>query len=156
MNDAQTYPIGLYQTAHAGKARATAPTVGQLRPLDAATQRCRRSPKRQTEPRTDSHAADGFLKCTFLPKLAQPHPLPPCRETVKTEREFYSSLSRLAEHYGIQPLPTEHYSYPYNITLAMWDVQQKLKRKDDTWYSLRLVAEARKTFLTGEQRYKTR
>lgn len=69
------------------------------------------------------------------------------------ERNFYKSLSQLAEHYDIEPLQTQDYGYPYNIALAMWDAETKLKKNNVNWDTLRLVQDSKKTFFTSEERY---
>lgn len=156
MNYATTYPIGNYQQTRTEKATATAPTVGRVCQLDAKTKGCKRSTERQTESRADSNVANGFLKSTFLPKLKTEQSVQACKKTTKTERDFYQSLSKLAEHYNIEPMETQIYGYPYNIALAIWDMETKLKRANINWDSLRLVQDSRKTFLVSGERYDTR
>ena len=112
MNYATQYSIGNYQHTPAENTTATAPTIRRVRTMDAKSQRCRRGTERQTEICTDSNASDGFLKCVFLPKLKTVQSAQACKKTAKTERDFYKSLSQLAEHYGIEPLQTKGYGYP--------------------------------------------
>lgn len=156
MNYATTYPIGNYQQTRTEKTTAIAPTVRRVCQLDAKTKGCKRSTERQTESRTDSNVANGFLKITFLPKLKIEQSVQACKKTVITERDFYQSLAKLAEHYSIEPMQTQLYGYPYNIALAMWDMETKLKRTNINWDSLRLVQDSRKTFFVSEERYDTR
>jgi hypothetical protein len=155
MNYATQHHIGNYQLSRTATATATAPTVGRVCQLDAKAKRRKRSTERQAENRADSHATNGFLKCTFLPKLKTAQSVQACRETAKTERDFYKSLSSLAEHYRIEPMQTKAYGFPYNIVLATWDLETKLKRSVVNWDSLRLAEDSRKTFLISEQRYDT-
>lgn len=152
MNYATQHYIGNYQPTRTKKTTAIAPTVGRVLPLDAKTQRCKPSAEGQTEIRTDSHVTNGFLKSTFLPKLKTAQSVQACQ---KTQRDFYKSLSRLAEHYGIEPMPTQEYSYPYNMALSMWDAQTQLKQRNANWDSIRLVQDSKKTYLTSEEWYKT-
>ncbi|AWG23890.1 hypothetical protein [Flavobacterium kingsejongi] len=156
MNYATTYNIGDYQNPRTETTTAIASTVKRVRTVDAKTKRCKPSTKRQTESRTDSNVANGFLKSTFLPKLKTEQSFQACKETAKMERDIYQSLSKLAEHYGVEPMQTQIYGYPYNITLAMWDIETKLKRTHLNWDSLRLVQDSKKTFFISEERYDTR
>ena len=156
MNYATTYPIGNYQHTRTEKTKAIAPTIGRVRTMDAKTKRCKPSTKRQAESLTNSNVANGFLKSVFLPKLKTQQSLQACKEIAKTERDFYQSLSKLAEQYGIEPMQTQIYGYPYNIALAMWDIETKLKRTHLNWNSLRLVQDSKKTFFVSEERYDTR
>ncbi|SHM90504.1 hypothetical protein [Flavobacterium chilense] len=156
MNYATTYPIGNYQQNRTETATAIAPTIGRVRTMDAKTKGCKRSTERQTKSRTDSNVANGFLKSTFLPKLKTEQSVQACKKTAKMERDFYQSLSKLAEHYSIEPMQTQIYGYPYNIALAMWDMEIKLKRTNINWDSLRLVQDSRRIFFVSEERYDTR
>ena len=155
MNYATQYTIGNYQHAPAENTTATAPTNGRFLTMDAESQRLKRGTERQTEICTHSNASDGFLKCVFLPKLKTVQSVQACKKTAKTERDFYKSLSQLAEHYGIEPLQTKGYGYPYNMALAMWDAETKLKQNNVNWDNLRLVQDSKKTFFTSEERYNT-
>jgi len=153
MNYANTYPIGSYQHTRTETTTAIAPTVGRVRKLDAKTKGRKPSAERQAEIPTDSDATNGFLKATFLPRLKTAQSVQACQ---KTERDFYQSLSKLAEHYSIEPMQTQIYGYPYNIALAMWDMETKLKQTNINWDSLRLVQDSKKTFFVSEERYDTR
>ena len=155
MNATKNY-IGNYQQTRTETATAIAPTAKRVRTMDAKTKGCKRSAERQAESRTDSNVANGFLKSAFLPKLKTEQSVQTCKKTVKTERNFYQSLSKLAEHYGIEPMQTQIYGYPYNIALAMWDIETKLKRTHLNWDSLQLVQDSKKIFLVSEERYDTR
>jgi hypothetical protein len=155
MNYATQYPIGNYQHTRTKNTTATAPTIKRVRPLDAESQRCKRGSERQTEISADSNASNGFLKCVFLPKLKTVQSVQACKKTAKMERDFYKSLSQLAEHYGINPLQTQDYGYPYNMALAMWDAENKLIQINVNWDNLRLVQDSKKIFFTSEERYGT-
>ena len=153
MNYATQQNIGNNPYTRTAKATEVAPTVGRVRTMDAKTKRRRPSTERQTEIRTDSNATNGFLKCTFLPKLKTAQSVQACK---KSERDFYQSLSKLAEHYSIEPMPTQQdYGYPYNMVLAMWDMDTKMKRSLRNWDGFKLILDSKKTFLTSEERYDT-
>ncbi|WP_204351016.1 hypothetical protein, partial [Serratia marcescens] len=98
------------------------------------------------------NATNGILKCTFLPKLQIAQSVQACQ---KTERDFYKSLSKLAEHYSIEPIQTKDFEFPYNIALSMWDVETKVKRTNSNWDSFKLVQDSNRIFLTSEERYNT-
>ncbi|MFH7000528.1 hypothetical protein [Flavobacterium bizetiae] len=155
MNYATQYTIGNYQHTPAENTTATAPTIGRVLTMDAKSQRHKRSTERQTEICTHSNVTNGFLKCTFLPKLKTVQSIQACKKTAKTERDFYKSLSQLNGHYGIEPLQTQDYGFPYNMALAMWDAETKLKQNNVNWDNLRLVQDSKKTFFTSEERYST-
>ncbi|RRJ92752.1 hypothetical protein EG240_01670 [Paenimyroides tangerinum] len=152
MNYATQHHIGNYHNTRTETATAIAPTVGRVRQLATKTKGCKPSAERQAEIRTDSNATNGILKFTFLPKLKTAPSVQACQ---KTERDFYKSLSKLAEHYSIEPMQTQDFEFPNNIKLAMWDMETKLKRTHINWDSLRLVQDSKKAFLKSEERYDT-
>jgi hypothetical protein len=155
MNYAQTYHIGNNQSSRTKKTKAFTPTTLRVRPLDAKTQRCKRSSKRQTQISTCGDVANGFLKTSFLPKLQEPNTIQACQKTAKMENDFYCSLSKLAEHYDVVPIQTNHYDYPYNMALAIWDMEEKLKERVLNWQKIRLVQDRKKTYLISEEKYDT-
>lgn len=155
MDYATQYHIRYNPNTPTAETTAVTPTVRRVRPLDAKTEGRKRNPKGQTEVCTDSHVANGFLKASFLPKLKISKSVQACTESEKKERDFYSSLSQLAAHYGIEPMQTRQYDYPYNISLALWDAQEKLKQTGSNWDSLQLVQDRKKTFFISEERYRT-
>jgi hypothetical protein len=155
MNYATQHHIGNNQHTRTETPTAIAPTVGRVRQLDAKTKRYKRSAERQTEIRTDSNATNGFLKSVFLPKLKETKTVQTCKETAKTERDFYKSLSNLAEHYSIETMNTKDFEFPYNIALGMWDVEAKLKRTSANWDSFKLIQDSKKTSFVSEERYDT-
>ena len=80
-----------------------------------------RTAQRQQSVRTACDAANGILKCRFLPKFkgaVQPD--------ATGESDFYCALNLLALHYSIPLMPTRHLGFPYNKALALWEVQQQL------------------------------
>lgn len=150
MNYATQHHIGNYQHTRTETTTAIAPTVERVRQLATKTKRCKPSAERQAEIRTDSNATNGILKCTFLPKLKTAQSVQACE---KTERDFYKSLSKLAEHYSIETMQTKDFGFPYNITLAMWDMEAKVKRNHINWDSFKLLQDSKKTFFVSEERY---
>lgn len=155
MNDAQTYHIGDNQSTRKKTTKTIVPTVERVRQLDAKSQRRKRNSERQTEVRTNRSVANGFLKTSFLPKLKETKTVQACRKTAKTERDLYKSLSQLAEHYKIEPMQTSQFEYPYNMALAIWDMEEKLKQRILNWEEIRLVQDSKKTYFISEEKYNT-
>ncbi|SHM23348.1 hypothetical protein SAMN05443543_1274, partial [Flavobacterium flevense] len=104
---------------------------------------------------TSTNVANGFLRTSFLPVLAETKTVKACKKTANTEKDFYQSLSQLATHYNINPIHTQPFGYPYNITLALWDTKEKLKNKVMDWEEIKLVQDSKKTFFTSEERHNT-
>ena len=152
MNYATQHHIGNYQHTRTKTTTAIAPTVGRVRQLDAKTKGRKPSAERQAEIRTDSNAPNGILKCTFLPKLKTAQSVEACQ---KTERDFYKSLSKLSNHYSIEPMQTQDFEFPYNIVLSMWDMETKVKRTNINWEGFKLIQDSKKTYFTSEERYNT-
>ena len=152
MNYATQHHIGNYQHTRTETTTAIAPTVGRVRQLATKTKGRKPSAERQAEIRTNSNATNGILKCTFLPKLKTAPSVQACQ---KTERDFYKSLSKLAKHYRIEPMQTNSFKFPYKMALAMWDMENKVKRTNSNWDGFRLVKDSRKTYFISEERYNT-
>ena len=155
MNYATQHHIGNYQPTRTKTATAFTPTVGRVRKLDAETQGRQRNQKGQTAVRTSGYVANGFLRTSFLPRMEETETVQACRDNAKMEKDFYMSLSKLAEHYGINPKTTQSLGYPYNIALALKDTEELLEQKVMDWDEIRLVQDGKKTFLTSEERYNT-
>ena len=155
MNYATQNYIGNNQYTQTKATKTVVSTVERVCQLDAKTKGRKRNSERQTEISSNENVANGILKCTFLPKLKAEQSVQACKKTAKTERDFYKSLSKLAEHYSIEPMQTKEFTFPYNIVLGMWDMETKLKRTHINWDDLRLVQDSKKTFLKSEERYDT-
>lgn len=157
--------LGKSKNTRKTKAKTTASTVGRICRLDEAGQKRFGNSERPTEICSDKSTSDGFLKCTFLPKLKEniaqklasdeQNLTQIQRKNTKTESDFYQSLSRLTEHYGLNPISTKYFGYPYNIALALDDIQKQLKNKVKDWEEIRLIEEKGKTYFTSEERYST-
>ncbi|UDQ54626.1 hypothetical protein [Chryseobacterium indologenes] len=157
MKNATQNPIGNHSTARRKKTKATAPTAKGVRTMDASAQRQFGNTERPTEICSRFTASDAFLKTCFIPLLKENDitAKQSQRRIAKTERDFYKSLSQLAEHYDIQPMPTRHFGYPYNVRLALMDVQKQLKGKTENWAGVRLIDKNGKTNFTVEERCNT-
>ena len=155
MNYATPYHIGNDHNTTATQTKTTAPTIGRVRRVDETPQRCRRNQKRPKEVSSCSDASNAFLKCSFLPKLKENGTVQACEESKGLERDFYQSLSNLAEHYHLDPKPYLQFEYPYNLALAIHDVQQQLKNKTRDWEEIQLISDKGKVYFTSEERYNT-
>ena len=155
MDYAQTYHIGNNQATRTKKTKAVVQTAQRVRPMDAKTQRCERSSKRQTQVSTCGNVANGFLKTSFLPRLKETETPQACMETAKMHKDFYKSLSLLAEHYNIEPMQTNQFDYPYNMALAIRDIEEKLKQSVLNWQEIRLVQDSKQTYFISEEKYNT-
>lgn len=155
MNYVQTQNIRKNKHPRTKKANTVAPTAQRVYDLDAKTQRCQRDSERQTKISPCNDASNGFLRASFLPKLLKKETIQACKESEKMQTDFYNSLTALAEHYNIQPMLTKEFEYPYNITLAIWDIEEKLKKCVFNWQEIRLLQGSEKTYLMSEEKYTT-
>jgi len=152
MNYATQNNIGSYHRTRKRKAKTVTSAIGRVRRVDAKTQRRQRSTERQTAIRTDSDVTNGILTCRFLPKLKAGETLQACQ---KTERDFYQSLSKITKSYKVEPMQTKEFGYPYNVALALWDMQTKLKQAHRDWDRLYLAKSKRKAFLATTENFDT-
>ena len=148
--------LGKSKNTRKTKAKTTASTVGRICRLDEAGQKRFGNSERPTEIRSCATTTDGFLKSTFLPKLKAENRVEQDGDnSIKIEKDFYQSLSQLAEHYQIQPKPTRDFGFPYNVALALDDLRNLLKNNIKDWKEIRLIEEKGKTYFTSEERYNT-
>lgn len=161
MNNATKNHIGKNKTSRRTKTKATAQTIERICGMDEAGKRRFRNPKRPSKIRSDIRTSDDFLKTTFLPKLRENEFLDNgtfpqnSKQSKRTERDFYQSLSQLSEHYTIHPMPTQDFEFPYNLCLSLWNMEQQLKNTIENWQNIRLIQKENKTFFTSEERCDT-
>jgi len=155
MNYATDNHIGNSETARAKKTKTASHTARRVYTLDAETQRRRRGAERQTKVSACGDATNGFLKVSFLPRLQENKTVQACQNISKMENDFYSSLDSLAEHYHIVPMATRHFEYPYNMALAVSDLEEKLKKSVWNFSELRLLQDSHRTYLLSEEKYTT-
>ena len=147
--------IGKNQSSRRKRTTTTALAIGRLRKVASKTQNSERNTERPTEIRTDSNAYNGFLKCRFLPKQEETPSVQDFKERLKIERDFYQSLSNFARQYNIEPIQTKDFGFPYNIALAMWDLEKKVEQVNEDWNSFKLIRNNRKILFVKEERYYT-
>jgi hypothetical protein len=155
MNYAKDNHSGNSETTRAKKTKTASRTARRVYALDAETKRCRRGAERQTKFSACEDATNGFLKVAFLPILQRAKTVQACQESAKMQDDFYSSLDSLARHYHIVPMPTRHFEYPNNTALAVWDLEEKLKKSVGNFSELRLLQDNHKTYLLSEEKYST-
>lgn len=154
--NATQHHIGKNKNTRRTKAKAIALAIGRICRMDETPERRFRNTEKQTEIRSCKPISNGFLTSTFLPKLKENDLEKPIQDNAKkTERDFYQSLSRLAEHYRIEPKTTQDFGYPYNVVLALDDIQHQLKDRVKNWEAIRLIQDKGKTYFTSEERYNT-
>lgn len=155
MDYAKDNYFGNSETARAKKTKTASRTALRVYALDAETQRRRRGAERQTQVSSCGDATDGFLKVAFLPVLQRTKTVQACQESAKMQDDFYASLYSLAEHYHIVPMPTRHLEQPYSMALALWDVEEKLKKCVRNFQEVRVLQDKGKTYLLSEEKYST-
>ncbi|KRB53729.1 hypothetical protein [Flavobacterium sp. Root186] len=155
MNYAKDNPIGNSETVRAKKTKTGSRTARRVYGLDAETQGRRRGAERQAKVSTCGDATDGFLKVSFLPRIQENKTLQAGQDISKMESDFYSSLDSLAGRYSIMPMATRHFEYPYNMALAVWDLQEKLKKTVGNFSELRAIQDSHRTYLLSEEKYTT-
>ena len=157
MNNATKNNIGNNSTARRKKTKRTVSTAKGLHRVDKSAKRQFRGSQRQAEIRTNLPTTDAFLKVCFKPKLNvnESSTKQSKRKISKTQRDFYKSLSQLSEHYGIEPMSTQGFDYPYNISLSLWDIEKQLRYKTENWDDIRLIKRGNKTFFALRERCST-
>ena len=157
--------IGKNKNTRKTKAKTTAPTIRRICRVDETGQERFGNSERPTKISSDKSITNGFLKCTFLPKLKENNAQKLAsdeqnltqiqRKNTKLESDFYQSFSQMAVHYRLNTMTTRHLGYPYNIALALDDIQKQLKNKVRDWEEIRLIEEKGKTYFVSEERYNT-
>ena len=155
MDYAKDNYFGNSATTRAKKTKTASRTARRVYGLDAETQGHRRGTERQTKVCACGDATDGFLKVSFLPRLQENKTVQACGDISKMESDFYSSLDSLAGHYHIVPMATRHFEYPYNMALAVSDLEEKLKKSVWNFSELRLLQDSHRTYLLSEEKYST-
>ena len=157
--------IGTNKNTRKTKAKTIAPTIRRICRVDETGQERFGNSERPTKISSDKSITNGFLKCAFLPKLKENNAQKLAsdeqnltqiqRKNTKLESDFYQSFSQMAVHYRLNTMTTRHLGYPYNIALALDDIQKQLKNKVRDWEEIRLIEEKGKTYFVSEERYNT-
>lgn len=156
MDNAKTDHIRKDKNSRKRRGGEALPQDFGVRQLDAKAKGCAGNCKGQEEVRPACHVADGLLRHTFFPKLGNAQMEQFTEISAKLESDFLKSLSRLAQHYGVDPFAKAiRFGFPYNINLALSDIKQKLQKNVSNWNGVNLVQENDKFFLVSEERYDT-
>lgn len=84
----------------------------------------------------------------FLPKMLEN------KSISINERDFFKSLSKLAEHYGFEPPNVKDEPYPYNVHLAYEYAERKVQQKEEYFNELRILEHLEKgTYLSVSEIY---
>ncbi|KUJ58346.1 hypothetical protein [Chryseobacterium aquaticum] len=156
MNETKDH-IGNNSTSRRKKTKTTASPINGVRRMDERVERQFGSEERPTEISSNLSTSDAFLRMCFLPKLKQSEMVAKYSKTkvAKMQRDFYKSLSHLAEHYSVQPMATKKFAFPYNVSLSLWDIEKQLKSKIANWDNIRLVQKENTTFFALRERCNT-
>ncbi|MCL1689451.1 hypothetical protein [Elizabethkingia anophelis] len=149
--------IGNYSATRRKKAKTTTPTTYGICRMDEVGKRQFGNKERQAEIGSGIGTSHAFLKTCFMPKLKEDKifSLEDKLHITKIERGFYKSLSLLTKHYGIRPLSTHDFNYPYNISLCLWDIQKQLKSKVQNCENIRLMEKEDEIFFVAQEHYNT-
>lgn len=145
MKNATKNHIGKNRNSRRKKAKTTSSSVTAICRVDEAEQRFVRNPKRPKEISSCEPTSNGFLRTTFLPKLKESKVckadknVQTKKEIEKIEMSFYQSLSELSEHYGLEPMRTQSFDYPYNISLSLWNIEHLLQNNVENWSNIILI-----------------
>jgi len=133
--------------------RKTTSTIGQVCWLASKTENLKRNSKGQTEISANSNASNGFLKCQFLPKQELITHFQDSKKRNNIERDFYKSLSKFSKHYDVKPMQTKDFGFPYNLALAMWDIETKMIQVNEDWNQFRLIRNNKKIHFAKEEKF---
>jgi hypothetical protein len=135
MENGTAYNFRHHSAAQRRKATFAAQKYSKLHGRACKGKGCLPNKKGYAAIRPDSHVANGFLKCSFMPKLEGKamHD-----NDSEAEAEFYNSVSLLCNHYDITPMATRFLGYPYNAAIALWDIREQLiaKRSDSVFVEI--------------------
>ncbi len=148
MNNATTYRQGYY-TPNIQATIPTASAVGKVCRTFKTTKKPKRDTERPTQVRTSKPSTNGFLSTQFLPKtkVNTYEKLRADKKIAQIEQDFYTSLYQLTKHYKVKPMPTRHLPYPNNLSVAFWDIKNKLKKHLKTDSDLHIVKTDQDTFI---------
>ena len=142
--NATQHHIGNNKTSRRTATTKITPKIGRVRKVATKTKDSERNTERQTKIRTDSNAPNGFLNCRFLPKHEEVPTVQDYKEIEKIERDFYKSLSIFSQQYNVEPMQTKCFGFPYNLALALWDMETKVEQVNEDWKSFKLIRNNKK------------
>lgn len=143
-----------FKTANSSKPVTTSPPVGRIRKMDETTERCRGTAQGQTAVRSTHDVANAFLAVQFYPRLHEPE-IGENYDSLKLEREFFKSLSKISKKLKIEKLDCTDLPFPYNISESMLHLKKQLKISRDDWREIRLIFDGNSIYFAKEERYNT-
>jgi hypothetical protein len=127
MKNGKAYHIGQHSAARRRKAATPAPQRGRLHAGNGKDEGCGAATKRQEAVCAAWNAANGFLKCSFLPKVSGGF----TGGGKDVEQVFNHSLALLCRHYRLMPPDFKAFGFPYGAALALHDLQNQFMDKDE-------------------------
>ncbi|WP_018675957.1 hypothetical protein [Riemerella columbina] len=128
--------------------RNIVPTTSGVFGLYQESQRPKRGTERQAKKRTHKPSANDILRNVFMPKMLE------TKGISINERDFFKSLSKLAEHYGFSPADTQNEPYPYNVHLAYHHAKKQL-HQNEFYSNLRILKNEEESYLSIEETFCT-
>lgn len=123
--DYSTIDIGATSTTPVRQAKTAAQKRRRTAALPLPQERCRRSSGRPPAICPAGAAAYGFLKTRFLPHAVGQ----PVAGSEQEKKDFYDSYALLCSHYGIAPVDTRGFAYPYGREVALHEAGRLLREK---------------------------
>jgi len=133
----------------------TAQAIRRVCPLASKTKDRHRDTEGQTEICSRVNATNAFLKCTFMPKQEEMMIEENHQEIRKTERDFYNALSTFSQNYNLKPMQTKDFGFPYNLALAIWDIERKVIGTNEDWNSFKLIKNHKSIHFAKEEQCDT-
>lgn len=142
------------KTTKKSKRVAVVSAVGAVRAMDEKTKGCRGTAEGQTKVRPTCDVTNAFLRCRFYPRLQETETVQDCNR-LKMDRDFFKSLSLIAEKFNLSMLECTNIPFPYNIADSMAHLKKQLKETVADWSDVRLIHYKNSTFFAQEMRYDT-
>ncbi|MXN91675.1 hypothetical protein GR160_10600 [Flavobacterium sp. Sd200] len=140
--------IRQHTAARRRKAATPAPQRDKLHAGNGTDEGCSAAAKRQQAVRAAWNAANGFLKCSFLPKVSGGN----TGSGTAAGQDFDNSLALLCRHYGLLPPDFKSLGFPYGAALALHDLQNQFRyREEKVCVELVQVASGRIALATSER-----
>ncbi len=127
MNHATPYRSRNYQISQKGKATQFTPKNCQAAGQKSKGQRRFKYLNRKEEHSTFIHAANDFLRNTFLPKVEQE--VDSAKINLQADRQLQSSLKRLKNHFGFRIPEYDVINLDYKWNLCLYYVDQEIGKR---------------------------
>jgi len=148
--DYATTNSGAVTAAPKQKAKAAAQKHSRVPDGLAAQERHRRGTCRPPDLSPCGATAYGFLKNRFLP-----HYTGQAMAVGNEKEDFYHSFKLLCDHYGISPVDTTGFAYPYGREVVLHDTRRLLREKFPQHIEIELVEDNGRFVLEVNERFNT-